>query len=196
MPRAPRIVEDGSYHHILTRGNDKKCIFRTRQDYLCLRKLIVEALDKYQILIYNYCLMNNHLHLLLKVIKEKDLSKFLQVIFQRYAHYFKKKYGHVGYLFQNRYKSHLIDKESYLLECARYIERNPVRAKLVLRPDDYEWSSFLYYAFGREDAIIKEPNPMYLQMAESAYERQELYRKYVNEERPYELLVDKGVGIE
>ena len=82
------------------------------------------------------------------------------------------------------------------MDCARYIERNPLRAQLVEHPEDYKWSSFLCYAVGRKNVIIKELNPLYLQLAQSDAERCSIYRDYMLEERPYELLVDKGVGIE
>jgi len=85
-----------------------------------------EALDMFQINVLHYCLMPNHLHLLLQAIKATDLPKFMQRILQVYAAYFKKKYDSVGFVFQNRYKSLYIDRESYLLECARYIEKNPL----------------------------------------------------------------------
>jgi putative transposase len=126
----------------------------------------------------------------------KDMPKFFQILFQRYACYFRKRYRHTGYLFQNRYKSYPITKETYLLECARYIERNPIRAKVVDSPGDYRWASFLYYAAGAKDDIIKEPNPLYKEMANSDVERRKIYKDYILEERAYEHLVDKGLGIE
>ena len=196
MPRSARLICDNNYYHILTRGNDRKKIFRYSQDYVYFLKIAKEALGKHPILIYHYCLMGNHMHLLVKTLKSKDMPKFFQVLFQRYAHYFRKRYKNIGYLFQNRYKSYGIGKDSYLLECARYIERNPLRANMVFCPDEYRWSSYLYYAAGREDAIIKEPNPLYSQLGETAQIRQDKYRRYLLEDRPYEHIVDKGLMIQ
>lgn len=196
MPRTARLIEDNSYYHVLTRGNDRKRIFRYPQDCLSFLKIASETLEKHPVLIYHYCLMGNHMHLLVKAIKAPDVSKFFQILFQRYAHHFRKRYNNTGYLFQNRYKSYYIDKDSYLLECARYIERNPVRAKIVSSPDEYRWSSYLCYAYGKKDAIIKEYNPLYLQLGQSCRDRQTKYRAYLLEDRPYEHIVDKGLMIQ
>jgi putative transposase len=140
--------------------------------------------------------MNNHIHFLVKANKAQDMPKFFQSLFQRYASYFRKRYEHEGYLFQNRYKSYHINKDSYLLECARYIERNPVRANIVMDPGSYKWSSYACYSKSNKDAIIKELNPLYLSMAASNAERQERYKSYLLEERPYEHIVDKGLRIQ
>lgn len=194
MPRQARLLENGGYYHITTRGNDRKRIFRADPDFRYFIKLIEGALKKNSIYLYHYCLMNNHLHFLIGVIDSDQAPKFFQNIFQRYAQYFRKRYRHIGYLFQNRYKSYSIEKEGYLLECARYVERNPVRAGIVNNPADYRWSSYLHYAFGRKDAIIT-PNPMYLELSKDIEERKRLYREYVLQERPYEHLVDRGLRI-
>ncbi len=193
MPRTARLIEDNGYYHILTRGNDRKRIFRYSQDFASFLKIANETVDKHPIMIYHYCLMGNHIHLLVKALKAEDLPKFFQILFQRYAHYFRKRYKNVGYLFQNRYKSYRIDKESYLLECARYIERNPLRAGMVSSIGEYHWSSYLYHAQGEEDALIKEPNPLYMELGRTIQERQDRYRSYLLEDRPYEHLVDKGL---
>jgi putative transposase len=195
MPRTARLIEDNGYYHILTRGNDRKSIFRYPQDYAYFLKIAEEILKKHPISVYHYCLMGNHIHLLVKACKAKDLPKFFQILLQRYAHYFRKRYKATGYLFQNRYKSYHIDKEGYLLDCARYIERNPVRANMVSSPDNYKWSSYLYYAQGRQDAIIKEPSSLYLELGETTQVRQDRYKNYLLEDRPYEHIVDKGLMV-
>jgi len=195
MPRMSRLIEDNGIYHIITRGNDRKKLFRYSQDYIYFLKLAEETLSKHHLLIYNYCLMGNHMHFLVKTPKSENLPKFFQILFQRYANHFRKRYKHTGYLFQNRYKSYQVKKDSYLLECARYIERNPIRAGVVEDPKDYEWSSYLYYSTGNRDAIIKEPNPLYENMANTNSERQNRYKKYLLEDRPYEHIVDKGLKI-
>lgn len=196
MPRIARQIEDGGYYHILTRGNDRKRIFRCGQDFLYFIRLAGETRERHQLFIYHYCLMNNHMHFLVKALDSKALPKFFQILFQRYASYFRKRYHHTGYLFQNRYKSYHIDKESYLLECARYIERNPLRANIVGDPADYQWSSFLYYANGEKNAIISEPNPLYMNLSPIEEDRQKRYKDYILEDRVYEHIVDKGFKIQ
>ena len=194
MSRQARLLKDGGYYHITTRGNDRTRIFRSDSDFIYFIKLIKEALEKNSIHIHHYCLMNNHLHFLISVIDSSRAPKFFQNIFQRYACYFRKRYRHVGYLFQNRYKSNPIEKESYSLECSRYIERNPVRAGIVKDPADYRWSSYSYYAFGEKDDIVT-PNPAYIELSKDDEDRKRLYREYVLQERLYEHIVDKGLGI-
>ncbi len=191
MPRALRYLMDLGYYHILTRGNDRKQIFRSNADYSRFLDIIKEALEMFQINILHYCLMPNHLHLLIQLLKTKDLPKFMQRILQVYAAYFKKKYDSVGFIFQNRYKSFYINKESYLLECARYIEKNPVRAKIVNNLFGYPWSSFLHYAKGNENLIIKVPNPNYIELSEDQKERQRKFCEFIFEkERAYDSIVD------
>jgi putative transposase len=196
MPRQARQLVDGHYYHILTRGNDRKRIFRSRQDYLCFKRMVKEGLEKHRVSIYHYCLMGNHMHFLIKAIEANSVPLFFKNVFQRYACRFRKRYRHTGYLFQNRYKSYLIDKESYLLECARYIERNPFRAGMADDMEGYPWTSYLYYARGAQDDIIIEKNPLYTELSDNDAERQRRYRDYILQERPYELIVDKGLRIE
>lgn len=195
MPRQARMLEDGRCYHIITRGNDRRRLFRVKQDFLWFLKLVKEGLRKYDVRIYHYCLMTNHIHILIKAVKAKDVPIFFKFIFQRYAQNFRKRYHNAGYLFQNRYKSYQIDKDSYLLDCGRYIERNPLRAGLVVNLSEYPWNSYLYYAHGRADDIIKEPNPLFLQLGTNDEERRRKYIEYIMEDRPYEHLVDKGLRI-
>lgn len=193
MPREPRVLIDGGYYHVLTRGNDRRKIFRNKQDYGYFIKVIKEYLAKFKVDIIHYCFMPNHIHFLIRAQIAKDLPKFMQVVLQVYAGYFRKKYNSTGFMFQNRYKSYFIAKEAYLLECARYIERNPKRAAIVDNPSDYIWSSFSFYTKGVDSGIIKVANPLYLRFAETEPERQRRYQDYVCEERPYEDIVDKAL---
>jgi putative transposase len=151
MPRKPRILLDGGFYHVLTRGNDKRRLFRDKRDHIFFLDTIRRYLVKFEIRIVHYCLMPTHLHFLARLDDAGDLPKFMQGILQVYADYFKRKYNSCGYVFQNRYKSLLIESEGYLLECGRYIERNPLRAGLVENIADYPWSSFSFYANGNKE---------------------------------------------
>ncbi|MDD5729877.1 MAG: transposase [Candidatus Omnitrophica bacterium] len=195
MPRAPRILVDNGYYHVVTRGIDRRKLFRYNCDYDYFLKVTTKYLSKFQIYILHYCLMPNHLHLLVKAGKAEDLPKFMQAVLQVYAAYFRKKYDCVGFVFQNRYKSCLIDSESYLLECARYIERNPLRAKLIDNLLQYPWSSFLMYAKGVQNDIINLINPLYPGLSITGQECRKKYFGYVTQNRPYDHIVDKEFRI-
>jgi hypothetical protein len=122
---------------------------------------------------------------------EEDYLKFLTITIRYLA-----KYDAVGFAFQNRYKSLFIERESYLMECGRYIERNPLRAKLTNDLHRYPWNSFSFYADGLHDVIIKYPNPGFLGLAGSQEERQRRFRDYVLQSRSYEQLVDETFRLE
>jgi len=99
-----------------------------------------------------------------------------------YSSYFNKKHGRVGHVWQGRYKSSLLDKEGYFIWCGLYVELNPVRAKLVEKPQDWRWSSYNFYAFGKGGPLIEElidTDPYYFQLADNPEERQERYRKNI-----------------
>ncbi len=191
MPRRPRLLLDGGYYHIVTRGNDKRLLFRHQKDYNYFLGVIRRYLGRFQVYIYNYCIMPNHIHLLVQTKRAEDLPKFMQGILQVYANYFRGNYKSFGFVFQNRYKSNFIEKDSYLLECGRYIERNPLRAKITENLLSYPWSSFSFYAKGLSDDIIKMANPLYLEFGDTREECRHKYQDYVLAERPYETIVDK-----
>lgn len=195
MPRTARVLLDGGYYHILTRGIDKRILFYCAQDYSYFLEVMKEYLAKFKVFVMNYCLMPNHLHLLIYAEEARDLPRFMQLVLQVYASYFRKKYKSTGFIFQNRYKSRLINNDAYLLECARYIERNPLRAKIVKDLADYLWSSFSFYAREKEDAIITIANPGYLNLGDTKERRQQQYVGYASIDRLYEYIIDKEFKI-
>ncbi len=174
MPRGSRIiVEDGTYH-ILTRGNNKRCIFRRDSEFRYFKKLLHKYKYKYNFLLYHYAIMKNHLHLCLKLEAGINISKIMQGVLLSYNHYLKRRRNYVGYLWQNRYKSFLIRDERYLLALGIYIEKNAVEAGFVENPLEYPWSSYRYYALGEDDPLI-DPNPLYLQLGQTPTDRQKDY---------------------
>lgn len=195
MPRTARFIIDNACYHIITRGNNRQKLFRDQQDFTYLLGLLLEAKDKFQFDLFHYCLMSNHFHLLLRITKASDLAKLLKSIKLSYSFYFRKKYTVSGYLFEGRYKSLLIEKDAYLLDCGRYIERNPLRAKIVRKLEDYPYSSYCFYALGKRDCFITE-DILYKDLGRTPKERQAAYRKYVAEDRPYEEIIDKEFVLE
>ena len=194
MPTAAREVYDNATYHIVQRGNNRQSLFREEEDNKKLLSLIKRYKGVFEFDVYNYCLMRNHLHILLKVTCAGELAKIMQGIFQTFRFYIRRKYKYSGYLYQGRYKSKLIDRDAYLLECARYIERNPLRAGIVTDLRDYKWSSYLFYAYGHEDSLIT-PNPMYVSLSKTPYKRKKLYQEYVLQPRTYENILDKELKI-
>ena len=190
MPRQARILVDEGYYHIVTRGNDKKVLFHQKKDYSVFLDIILKYLARIKINILHYCLMPNHIHLLVKTLKGKDMPKFMQAILQVYGNYHKKNYKSVGFIYQNRYKSHLIETEHYLLDCAGYIERNPKKALIVDDLAEYKWSSYPVYALGKSDYIIRELDPLYLELSTNVQMRQQLYIEYITKPRPYDDIID------
>ncbi|MDO8489439.1 MAG: transposase [Candidatus Omnitrophota bacterium] len=195
MPREARGLVDEGCYHIVTRGIDRRTLFADESDNQYFVNIVSTNLARFKIYIFHYCLMVNHVHLLIKTTRAADLSKFMQAVLQSYASYFRKKYLSVGFIFQNRYKSKLIDNDAYLLECGRYIERNPLRSKVISELSEYRWSSYLLYAKGEKNDIVNLLNPLYLELADSDKKRRELYVNYVSQGRPYEDILDKEFHI-
>ena len=177
-------------YHILTRGNNRQQLFREEGDFNYFLKVLSDSKSEFEFDLYHYCLMSNHIHLLLKIIKASDLAKLLKSFKLSYSFYFRKKYSNSGYIFQGRYKSLLIENDAYLLDCGRYIERNPLRAKVVERLENYQYTSYRFYALGEANSILTE-NIIYAQLGNLPKERQESYRDYVSKSRPYEELIDR-----
>ena len=194
MARSARILVDGGIYHITSRGHNRYRLFHSLDDYKIYKRIIGDYKKEFVFDIFHYCLMPNHPHLLLKVQKGFELPRVMQGINQSYSGYYKRKYKLIGNLFQGRYASIFIDSDEYLMECGRYIERNPLRAGMVADLSEYCFSSYNFYVNDRKDDIIT-PNPCYLALSKDPKERKELYKKYVLEARPYETILDKSLKV-
>jgi len=128
----------------MMRGNEKKDIFIDDQDKYKFLKVFKEKTIQTNTIIYSYCLMKNHVHIVLKE-SEYGVSDFLKRICVSYAYYFNRRYRRVGHLFQDRFKSEAIEDDRYLLTVIRYVHNNPVKAKIVHKADEYKWSSVSEY---------------------------------------------------
>ena len=155
MARRPRIHFAGALYHVISRGNRRQGIFRDEKDLKRLLTYLSHCKIRFPFRLYAYALMKNHIHLLLEV-KRVPLSKIMQSLLFRYTQYFNRRYRQVGHLFQGRYKAIVCDKDAYLLELVRYIHLNPVRARVVKRPEDYVWTGHLSYLGKREEDLIDE----------------------------------------
>ena len=151
MGRKPRVHYAGALYHVISRGNRRERIFRSQSDFERFQSLLREIKDQFGLTIYAYVQMPNHFHLLLEV-GDNPLSKVMQSLLYRYTRYYNQRYRQVGHLFQGRYKAIMCDKESYLLELVRYLHLNPVRARMVINPEEYPWSSHAVY-LGERDKV-------------------------------------------
>ncbi|KXG75625.1 REP-associated tyrosine transposase [Thermotalea metallivorans] len=157
MPRYRRLVSKAGIYHVMMRGNEKKNIFHDHEDrhkFICILS-DKKKISEYEL--YAYCLMNNHVHLLIKESKE-PLAQCMKRINTSYAYYFNRKYQRVGHVFQDRFKSEPIEDENYLLAAIQYIHNNPVQAQLVNNCRDYPWSSYNSYIneASKSDAVDRE----------------------------------------
>ncbi len=141
MPRSARLIIDNSIHHIMTRGNQKQKTFLGNKDYQKYIEILKHYRHKFWFKLFGYCLMPNHVHLIIKIKQGRDLQKIIQGLNQTYTIWFNQKYNKVGHLWQGRYKSMLIQNNNYLIDCIEYVELNPVRAGLTKKPASYLWSS-------------------------------------------------------
>jgi putative transposase len=144
MPRQMRKLSESKIYHVMIRGNEKKDIFLDDEDRARFLFTIREKNKEKKWHIYAYCLMSNHVHLLINEGTDA-ISVIMQRINISYAYYFNKKYKRVGHLLQDRYRSENIEDDSYLLAAARYIHNNPVKGGMVERALQYRWSSLKYY---------------------------------------------------
>ena len=170
MARRPRVFAPGLLYHVIVRGNQRRKTFRCDDDY----KAYIDRLEKYRakchVRIYAYCLMPNHVHLLVET-GSTPLAKLMQGLQQSYTQYFNRSYRKVGHLFQGRYKAIICNKEKYLLALLRYIHLNPVRAGLAKRPEGYAHSGHSCYLIDGTAKIIDARPILKLLGGKKAYER-------------------------
>jgi putative transposase len=145
MARPLRLDYPDTYYHVLSRGNERRDIFRGQADYLKFLDLLEEMSDRFKVEVHAYVLMRNHYHLLIKT-RQSNLSRAIQWIGVSYAGWFNRKHKRTGHLFQGRFKSFLIENDRYFTAMSFYIHGNPLRAGIVDNLCSYEWSSYRGYA--------------------------------------------------
>lgn len=188
MARQPRIIVPGQAMHIIQRGNNRQAIFFCDQDYRRYLETLEQAAEENACRIHAYVLMTNHVHLLVTpttshgIDKTKGISQMMQGIGRSYVRYINAVYKRSGTLWEGRYKSALIDSESYLLACSRYIELNPVRASIVQQPEEYPWSSYhsnagcAGYDKGKPDRLLTQHH-VYKRLGNTQEQRASAYKQ-------------------
>lgn len=175
MARLPRINIPTIPQHVVQRGNNRQSCFFHRQDYCVYLKKLKEYSLEFTVDIHAYVLMTNHVHLLMTPQTKTGISQLMQSLGRYYVRYINHKYKRSGTLWEGRYKSTLIDSETYFLTASRYIELNPLRANMVETPADYLWSSYRENALKSNFGLIT-PHPVYLRLGKTPDERKSAYK--------------------
>ena len=158
MPRVARQLVDGGIYHLINRGNGQQRVFHKDRDYQAFTDLLMEMSDRYTADVLAWCLMSNHYHLVVKPTRAEQLSQGMHWLQSTHVRRYHRHYGTSGHLWQGRYKSFVIDADEHLLALIRYVEVNPVRAKMVNSAVDWPWSSHREHCAGTGSEGARPPN--------------------------------------
>ena len=174
MPRRKTEFLPGQYYHLYNRGNNREKIFFERENYLFFLRRFRHYLVDSTLDVNAYCLMPNHYHFLVN-LRQRDFSQKMQAFTLSHTKAMNKRYRRCGSIFQSRFQAILVDSDAYLLHLSRYIHLNPVKAGLVKRPEDWEFSSYVDYVGLRQGTLPTMEN--LLAQVGSAY----AYQQFVDE---------------
>lgn len=177
MPRSPRYHAPGAVHHVMIRGNQGRPVFFSDEDRCRCCLLLQEGIERFGHRIHAFCLMTNHIHL---AIQEGDesLSKAIQNFSFRYAQRVNRIRKEVGHVFQGRFKAVRVDSQRYLLQLVRYIHLNPVRAGMVLKPEEYKWSGHNAYT-GKDPLVWLERDYVLSNLSNERLEAIKQYNEFI-----------------
>lgn len=179
MPRKARILVPETPHHIIQRGHNRQTVFVQDEDYQYYLENLVECKQEFNCRVYAWCLMTNHVHLILQPGNDTEgLSRLMKRLAGRQTRCVNRLERRTGSLWEGRFKSSPIETEAYLLACCRYIELNPVRARMVASPEDYPWSSY------RMKTGLQAPRGLdfdrcYLGLGSTQQQRESRYKAWV-----------------
>ena len=153
MARTPRLAVGGVVYHILNRANSREAIFRKEKDYEAFEKILFQGKEKYPIQIFSFCIMPNHWHFVLSSENGENIPNFMRWITHTHTQRWHAIYRSIGcgHVYQGRYKSFPIEKDEHFLQVCRYVERNPLRAGIVQKAEDWRWSSLWVRKQGTEN---------------------------------------------
>ncbi|MFC1787739.1 transposase [Patescibacteria group bacterium] len=178
MARPLRVEYPGALYHVISRGNGYQNIFKDDKDHWGFLDWLKDAVELHNVIIHAYCLMHNHYHLLVET-PDANLSKAMRDINGNYTQWFNTRHKTVGHLFQGRYKAFVIEKDVYLLQVARYIVLNPVRAKITEHPRQYKWSSYKFTGEIKKSPEWLHPDWILQFFNKDKKEAQKQYRKFI-----------------
>jgi putative transposase len=180
MPRQSRPVIPEVPLHITQRGNNRLRCFFEEADYQVYLKLLYSASLRAECRVHAYVLMSNHVHLVVSPSHKQGPAMLMKSLGERYVQYVNRRYARTGTLWECRYHSCLVQCETYLMVCQRYVELNPVRACLVSEPASYPWSSYRHNAEGRKNKLVT-PHELYSRLGNDPASRQSAYRALFEE---------------
>lgn len=172
-------------YHVYNRSNARVAVFHSDADYCYFMYLLKSYFSAFDVKCYHWVIMSNHYHLLIEIGQPQGISKLMAGLNRAYTCYHHRTYLTAGFLWQGRFKLQPVQKETYLITCARYIERNPVRAHIVREADEYSYSSAKFYCLGKIDGITTE-NPLSNTFGKEAVQRRIAYKQFLrnfNEEK-------------
>jgi putative transposase len=176
MPRQARFIVPDIALHVIQRGHNRNACFRDDTDRMVYLATVAELLRGNACALHAYCLMTNHIHMLLTPATPNACATLMRNLGQRYAQYFNRRYDRTGALWEGRYRSCLVDSANYILACYRYVERNPVRADMVSSAAAYRWSSYQGNT-GRALNRLLTPHVEYLALGNDESTRWSAYRQ-------------------
>ncbi len=159
MPRPLRPVDDGLVYHVINRGNNRQAVFLKKGDFEAFLKTLGELKERKPFELYGYCLLDNHFHLLIRPTGA-SISRIMQSLLVSHTQRYHRNHRSGGHVWQGRFKSPVIQNDEHLLTVLRYIEANPLRAKIVRRAEEYPWSSYPAHGAGKSDGLI-DALPLY-----------------------------------
>ena len=175
MARRLRVSSAGVSEHLIQRGNNRQAIFACEEDMQAYVGWLKTYSKKYKVSVHAWVLMTNHVHILCTPSSNDGISQMMQSLGRMYVMYFNRSYKRTGTLWEGRFKSCLVQEETYLMQVYRYIEMNPVRASMVDEPADYFWSSYQCNALGKKSDLLT-PHSIYTRLGRNEQERQLAYR--------------------
>lgn len=178
MPRKRRNTGAWIARHVLQRGNNRAPVFSEMQDYNVFLGQLRECLTRSSCQLHAYVLMTNHFHFMVTPTLDSGISRLMHLLGAKYVRYYNDRHERVGTLWQGRYKAAIVNSDAYILACMRYIELNPVRAGMVERPGDYQWSSYRANAGERNDSLLTA-HSLYEALSRDSFARGREYAKWV-----------------
>lgn len=181
MPRLARVIVPGMPHHIVQRVHNRSAVFVEPRDYQYYLDNLAEWKFELGLKVFSYCLMTNHVHLVVEAGEDRSgIGNLMKRLAGRQTRFVNKMERRTGSLWESRYKISPIDTDAYLLQCCRYVELNPVKAGMVARPDDYEWSSYRTMTCPAHCDWL-DASPVFEALGNDVHSRVQRYAKSVND---------------